>query len=299
VLIVIDDLHQIDPGALAILKTVLSEIPKGRLMILINYEPVIKLDLDIRRSVNVVDLDRDETRLMASRLLNTHHLGPRLDEELWTLTAGRPLFLEAQIKAWQQKEMLESAGNGLELKGDSTVLPDEVRQLIISRLDRLLPDNRGLVQAAAVLRCDFNAEIISAITKTTDLARIEALLNDLVQSRVLNRLPDGTYCFHYGLSRMAMYESLNRIQRQKLHRAAADYWSKHPQADHYLGVTAYHLLKSGSPLHAQEILTTAAEQAEQNGDISLAIGLYTEALGLFPTDDKLRAEQQRLLAISC
>jgi hypothetical protein len=98
---------------------------------------------------------------------------------------------------------------------------------------------------------------------------------------------------------MAMYESLNRIQRQKLHRAAADYWSKHPQADHYLGVTAYHLLKSGSPLHAQEILMTAAEQAEQNGDISRAIGLYTEALGLFPTDDKLRAEQQRLLAISC
>ena len=57
---------------------------------------------------------------------------------------------------------------------------------------------------------------------------------------------------------------------------------------------AYHLIKCGLLPEAIEIVTTAAEEAEHNGDLDRAVELYTHALGIFPDEHSISAELERL-----
>ena len=57
---------------------------------------------------------------------------------------------------------------------------------------------------------------------------------------------------------------------------------------------AYHLVKSGLLPEAVEIVTSAAEDAEQNGDIERAVELYSRALDIFPDERSIAAQLQRL-----
>jgi len=58
--------------------------------------------------------------------------------------------------------------------------------------------------------------------------------------------------------------------------------------------TAYHLVKGGMPLRGIEIVSSAADQAEQNRQIDRAIELYTHALDIFPHDESVRVQLDRL-----
>ncbi|MBN1965194.1 MAG: hypothetical protein JW910_11150, partial [Anaerolineae bacterium] len=121
------------------------------------------------------------------------------------------------------------------------------------------------------------------------------ILNELVQAQIIEALPDGTaYRFRHGLTRAVVYESLSRLQRQKLHRAAADFWMEQPESDRTLLVTAYHLGKSGMLTRAMELIANAASQAEEDQEISRAIELYSHALEMFPHDESVRKQLERL-----
>jgi predicted ATPase len=91
-----------------------------------------------------------------------------------------------------------------------------------------------------------------------------------------------------------VYESLNRLQRQKLHRAAADVLRRKPDSDRNVLKVAYHLVKGGMPMRGIELVFGAADQAEHNQQIDRAIELYTHALEIFPHDESVRAQLDRL-----
>jgi predicted ATPase len=116
----------------------------------------------------------------------------------------------------------------------------------------------------------------------------------LIYARILEALPDLTYRFQHGLAQITVYESLNRLQRQKLHRAAADFLSQRGDPDHNILKIAYHLVRGGTPLRGLELIAQAAEEAEQKQQIDHAIELYAHACQLFPHDDSVRVQFERL-----
>jgi len=87
------------------------------------------------------------------------------------------------------------------------------------------------------------------------------------------------------------------LRRQSLHRAAADFLMKQPDADRHTLKIAYHLVKGGSPLRGIEIVSEAAALAEQEQRIDRAIELYTHACEMFPLDESMRSELSRLSAL--
>jgi len=111
---------------------------------------------------------------------------------------------------------------------------------------------------------------------------------------VIEPLPDAAYRFRHGLAQATVYESLNRLQRQKLHRAAAEYLQERVDSDQKLLMVAYHLVKGGMPMRGIELVSSAADEAEQNHLIDRAIELYTHALDIFPHDESVRAKLERL-----
>ena len=298
-LLVIDDTHRADQNTLAILKQVIGKIRRAKLMILATHEPVEGFALPMRRKVNVNELDPDETATLATRVLDTRELDASLIDLVWTRTNGRPLFIESLLHLLEQDHHIERSNVRAQLKVEAEIstLPDNVRELITSQIDRLSPDARALLQAAAVLGDGFTVDGLLAISSDSSELQLEVLLGELIYAEIIESLSDSAFRFRHGLTETTVYESLNRLRRQKLHRSVADFLMKKADIDRHTLKTAYHLVKGGSPLRGIEIVSEAAALAEQEQRIDRAIELYTHACEIFPHDESIRSELSRLSAL--
>jgi predicted ATPase len=294
-LLVIDDLHQENAQALDLLKHVLTQVTQAKLVILVTYEPIISLDLEAQTLI-VPDLNRDETNLIAMALLHASELGPRLSQLLWERSSGRPLFVESLLRTLLDEGFIEEVNGRAELKPDANIdaLPENVRELVISRIDRLTQEQKHLLHVAAVLGEDFTAEEMVAVSELASSDEVNAALPELIKLQLLNEREKGIYSFRHGMSEAVIYETLSRAQRLKFHRLAVNYWRKQT-GDNARPITlAYHLLKCGLLPEAIEIVTKAAEEAEQQQDVEGAVELYTHALTIFPDEKSIQTQLERL-----
>lgn len=296
-LLIIDDLHRANPYAITVLNKVVQSIKIGKLVILVTYEPTEALDLGIQAS-ELTDLQEQETYLMGTTILNAVELGPRLAAFLWERTSGRPLFIESLLHALQENDQLTHEQGVAELcEGiEAEALPDNVRELVISQLDRLPTEYQQVLRVAAVLDEGIHAMYLEQVDPTLANFPLDEILAALVKIQILVH-PDGqTYSFRHGVTQTTVYTSLNRFQRQKLHRNAADYWTKQGNTDKNIILIAHHYVKGGVPMRAIELIAEAAGKAEAADDIEGAIELYTRAQAIFPLDESLRFQVQRLQA---
>lgn len=297
-LLVIDDLHLADSPTLNLLHCALEDIHKAQLMVLVTYEPTEAIDLPIRRKVNVGDLDQAETAQMAARFLGVGEIGPALRDLVWQRTSGRPLFIESLLRLLSEDGHIERSAGRAELhpQADVAALPDNVRAVIMSQIDHLSAEARAMLQVAAVLGDRFSAEaLIGLVPEEISALRLEILLGELIHQEIVEALPDGTYRFRHGLTQTTVYESLNRVQRLKLHRAAAEWLGSQPNAERHVLRTAHQWVKAGIPTRGVEVVMAAAEHAESAGQFDRAIELYTHALDILP-DPGLQAALERLKA---
>ena len=294
-LLIIDDLHQENAQALELLRHVLGQVTQAKLVILLTYEPTATLDLGVQ-TLNVPDLSRDETNLVAMAILRASELGPLLEQLLWERTSGRPLFIESLLRTLLDDGYIEDESGRAELKADADLeaLPENVRELVISRIDRLTPELKHLLNAAAVLDEAFSMEELDAVAESAELEDVQAHLPELIKAQLMIEREDGTYAFRHGMTQAVIYETLSRAQRLKLHRLATQYWRGKTGDDARPITLAYHLVKTGLLPAAIEIVTKAAEEAEQKHDIEGAIELYTHALTIFPDEKGIYTQLERL-----
>jgi adenylate cyclase len=94
--------------------------------------------------------------------------------------------------------------------------------LLLSRVDRLSPDARHLLQEAAVLGVVFDAALLHAFA--TDTAALEATLDNLAQSDLIQQIRHGRegnrYRFTHALVHEAVYQNLLLSRRTELHERA-------------------------------------------------------------------------------
>ena len=295
VLLVIDDLQQENAQAVTVLQRVLEEIKQARLVVVVTYEPTFSTQLDAQ-TLTVPDLSEEDTYQVALAILHASELGPRLRQLLWERTSGRPLFIEALLRKLLQSGYIEQAEGDAELKADAEVdaLPDDVRELVISRLDSFSPQAQAILRAASALRDDFSLEALQAIGEIENPALLRSIVVDLTKAQMLEKVSETVYRFRHGLTQSVIYESLARAQRVKLHRLAERYWREQKEVSYQPIMLAYHLSKCGLLPEAIEVVTSAAETAEVSGDVERAIDLYSHALGILPDQHSIRTQLERL-----
>lgn len=295
-LLVIDDLQQENAHAIALLKQVLDEIRQARLVVVVTYEPTLTVDLDTQVLV-VPDLSEEDTYQVALAILHSSELGPRLKRLVWDRTSGRPLFIEALLRELLQDGYVDQAEGYAELKPDAAVeaLPDDVRELVISRLDSFSPENQTVLRAAAALTENFSVALLQSVAELDAAVDLRAVLDDLTRAQMLETASGDEYRFRHGLTQRVIYESLARAQRLKLHRLATRYWREHDDLPYQPIELAYHLVKCGLLPEAIEVVTTVAETAESDGDLDRAVELYTHALGILPDEHSIEARLEQLV----
>src|SRR5262249_38008294 len=145
--------------------------------------------------------------------------------------------------------LLVEEGSAYRVVGEveSLEVPETLHALVAARLDGLSPDERRLVQDAAVLGKTFTPAALGTLMGL-DPATLEELLSGLVRREVLTlqsdpRSPEqGQYGFLQDLLRHVAYETLPKRERRNKHLAAAEFLSLALGEEEVAEVVASHFL---------------------------------------------------------
>jgi class 3 adenylate cyclase/predicted ATPase len=217
VVLVIEDLHWIDPSTLEFLDLLIDQLPTGRILAVLTFRPEFDAPWRRRSHLNPIHLNRltrGQTALMVERIAG---LEPpvALIEQLVSKTDGIPLFVEELTKM-----VLESGQ--LEGQPAAIPIPSTLQDSLMARLDRLGTAKHS-AQLGAVLGREFTYEVIRAVSSAgeeelgEDLKRLEQA--ELVFRRGFP--PEATYSFKHSLIQDAAYDSLLKKKRQKVHQGVA------------------------------------------------------------------------------
>lgn len=295
-LLVIDDLHHESGQALPLLNRLLGETATMPLFILATADLQADLPASFAR-LTVGDLTAAETEQLARSILNVPSLGERLRDLVWTRTNGRPVFIEALLYFLIDHHQIDRGESHAELKPGANTdgLPDDVVELVMSRVDQLRPEAQAVLRAGAVMGAGFSEDALMTVAVVSDRADLSKILHDLTRAELIEPGPDGLFQFRYGMMQRAIYDTLPRALRQKLHRTAADYLTQQPDWEREPLLVAHHWIRGGRLTRALELFTTLAEKAESEHELEQALEFCNHALELNPSDRDLQQQLERLL----
>jgi class 3 adenylate cyclase/tetratricopeptide (TPR) repeat protein len=218
----VEDLHWADGETLAVLDRVAESLPATRQMLLLDHRPEFTHAWPSSISpVRVEPLPPTDTLELIRRLLGEDAGNQDLARLLVERTGGNPFFLEECVASLLEQGALvgERGAYRLVVELDALDLPDTVRSIIASRLDRLLPADKQVLQAAATMAREVQPGILAAMLERPDddvlpaLARLERA-NILVGTAAGE---DAIYDFRHALIQETAYAGMLKSHRRAQH----------------------------------------------------------------------------------
>ncbi len=218
---------------------------------------------------------------------------------------GVPLYAVETVRMLLDRGLLERDGDAYRLTGEVEALevPETLHALVAARLDGLSPDERRVLQDAAVLGKSFTRTGLSALSGLGK-EELEPILAGLVRKEIFSvqadpRSPErGQYAFLQDLLKRVAYDTLARKERKARHLAAAAHleqaWGSSEQevvevvAAHYLD--AYRAAPDAED--AAEIKTKARERLALAGERASSLAAAEEAQHYFQQAAELCDDRQ-------
>ena len=220
VVMIVEDLHWIDSASQDLLRKIIYDEYKLRLLLLHTRRPECTpswVDSSVMIKLSLDPLPTSEIRRLVQLRLASEALPEGLARQLVDKADGNPLFAEEIVSFLTERDMLRVSEGKLEFdpKTVADALPTSVHGLLSARVDRLAPKDRVLLQAASVIGRRFDPKLLAGVIRETDvdsrLAAMQAL--DLVRSDSKSN----DYAFKHALVREALYQSLLTDPRKALH----------------------------------------------------------------------------------
>jgi class 3 adenylate cyclase/tetratricopeptide (TPR) repeat protein len=225
---------------------------------------------------------------------------PGAVERILARADGIPLYAVETIRMLIADGRLVHADGAYRPTGDlgELAVPATLHALVAARLDALSPDDRTLLQYAAVLGQSFSHAALAAVSGETPEAlgpRLASLVRrELIAVETDPRAPTrGQHAFVQALVREIAYGMLSRRERRSRHLAAARYFESLGD-DELAGALATHYLAAhraapegpegeAAAAQARIALRAAADRAESLGALGQAADFLRSAVEVSPT----------------
>jgi predicted ATPase len=206
-LVIVENLHWIDTETQAFLDSLIESLPTARLLLLVNYRPEYQHGWGNKTYYTQLRLDplppaRAEELLQA--LLGRDASLQPLTQRVIERTEGNPFFLEESVWTLAETKALvgERGAYRLAQALRSIQVPATVQAVLAARIDRLSPEDKRLLQAAAVIGRDVPFPLLQAIVEWPE----EGLRRSLTQLQAaeflyeLQLFPEHVYTFKHALT---------------------------------------------------------------------------------------------------
>lgn len=309
VLIVLSELHWADGMLLSAMDKFIDRIRDAKVVLLATARPellerwsagpgnhnTVTLRLD--------PLDRTAVEGMIDALLGSQ-LPARVRDMLLERSGGNPFFLEEMVSFLDESGALVTREGAVQLDvtRQPAQLPPTLRGLVAARLDALPPDERALLEDAAVIGRSGPIALLRALAKQRS-APVAASLDALISKDLLG-VQGEEFEFKSDLVRSIAYETLTKGTRARIHAAVAGWLSERARdsgrEDEFLEQLAHHYgeaatfaqelgIVEGVPAdirpHALQVLERAAARAEMRDAPRLSAHLLDHAVALLRSQD--------------
>src|SRR5262249_43134762 len=179
-LLVFEDLHWIDGESQTLMDSLVDSLPTARLLLLVNYRPEYEHTWHRKTYYQQLRLDplpAESADVMLRALLGDDASLASLQRLLIERTEGNPFFLEESVRTLVETGALVGGGGGWRLTRPlrRTRGPATVPAVLGSRIDRLLPEDKRLLQCAAVIGKDVPYPLLQAIAELSENALRQGL----------------------------------------------------------------------------------------------------------------------------
>src|SRR5262245_8098842 len=172
-LLVFENLHWIDAETQAFLDGLVESLPAARVLLLVNYRPEYQHGWGQKTSCAQLRLDPlppvNAAALLQSLLGDDASLEP-LKARLIERTEGNPFFLEESVRTLTETQVLVGDRGAYRLAKTlpSLQVPATVQAVLAARIDRLPPEEKHLLQTAAVIGTEVPLALLEAMTEVPD-----------------------------------------------------------------------------------------------------------------------------------
>ena len=224
VLVIFEDLHWIDAETQALLESIVESLPTARLLLLVNYRPEYRHGWGSKtyyRQLRIDPLLPANAEVLLQSLLGDDPTLQSLKGLLIERTEGNPLSLEESVRTLVETEVLVGDHGAYRLGRPTAAIhvPATVQAILASRIDRLTPEDKQLLEAASVIGKDVPFDLMEAIAGLAgdDVRRRLARLQAAEFLYEIRLFPDLEYTFKHALTHEVVYESLLQDRRRTLH----------------------------------------------------------------------------------
>ncbi len=311
--LVVDDLQWAEPTLLDLVGYLVRSCREAPILLLclarndlLEEHPDRLTQLPFASTLHLAPFGDRETTQLIDDLLDGDRLDPGLRNRIAEAGGGNPLFVEEILQMLRDYDLLDTEVP----VGATMTVPPTIHALLAARLDRLSPDERTVIRAAAVIGQVFWWGAVLDLVPDDGLLDVGSVLQALVRRDLI--APDRSafvgedaFRFHHLLIQETAYREIPKEVRADLHARSAT-WLETMAGDRigeYEAILAYHheqaarylseLARSGDLVdaaidRAHASLTSAGRRALSRGDMSAAANLLGRAHDVLDPADPRR-----------
>jgi len=226
VVVIIEDLHWIDPSSEDLLDELLQDISDLPILCLLTFRPQYRprwIGQPVSTFVALNRLDQEYRRQLVSNVCRDRQIPDKLVDLIIDKTDGVPLFVEEVTKT-----LLDSSDLKLQDSLDDEGLykrlsiPSSLQDSLIARLDQLAPI-KEVAQVASVVGREVSHVLLQHVLGWKS-KKLDDAMKQLVAAELMlchGRGQDARYEFMHALIRDAAYEGMLRRKRAGMHLKVA------------------------------------------------------------------------------
>jgi class 3 adenylate cyclase/tetratricopeptide (TPR) repeat protein len=227
--LVFEDLHWIDSETQGFLDDLIDSLPGAWVLLLVNYRPEYRHGWGSKTCYAQLRIDplphENADELLRALLGDDAALEP-LRQLLIDRTEGNPFFLEETVRTLVEIGNLVGERGAYRLAEPLTSIrvPATVQAILAARIDRLSPEDKRLLEAAAVIGKDVPLPVLRAVAGVAEddlrrgLAHLQA--GEFIYETSL--FPEPEYTFKHALTHEVVYAGLLHDRRKALHARVCD-----------------------------------------------------------------------------
>jgi class 3 adenylate cyclase/tetratricopeptide (TPR) repeat protein len=282
---VVEDLHWAEDRLLDMLERLVAR-SSGPLLIVATARPgfaetrpSFAAGREDSSSISVRPLTEDQSRTLVGSLLAVSDLPSELREQLLAKAEGNPFFLEELIRRLIDEGGLVREGDRWRATeaATRTILPDTIHGLLAARIDALPPDEKRVLQEAAVVGRVFWEEPVARSMGVED-GEVSTALLGLERKGLVFARPTSTiagqveFMFKHALVRDVAYAGLPKSRRARAHAEHAAWMEElaGDRVDEFAELIAHHYATAATGEEAD--LAWADDPSSQEAVRSKAFG---------------------------
>jgi class 3 adenylate cyclase/tetratricopeptide (TPR) repeat protein len=291
IMVIFEDLHWLDNETQTFLNLLADSIPNAPMLLLVNYRPEYHHEWNNKSyytQLRLEPLRPENAEQMLDMLLGHDKEFVPLRRLIIEKTEGNPFFIEELVQALLEQGILQRSGASADgaVKPAKSLhelkLPPTVQAVLASRIDRLAPREKELLQTLAVIGREFSIPLVRRVVDCSEI-ELERMIATLQRSEFVYErpaFPAVEHVFKHALTQEVAYNSLLLERRKALHERTAQALEALfvDSIDEHLVDVSYHYGHSGNDARAIDYLIRAGQQAQQRSAYSQSKTYLQQAL---------------------